>query len=68
MKGLLLKQYMDLEVTDLPQPEIGPSDVLVRVRACGICGSDVHGLDGSTGRRCDGISLPFRWTLRELAQ
>jgi L-iditol 2-dehydrogenase len=51
MKGLLLKQYMDLEVTDLPKPEIGPHDVLVRVRACGICGSDVHGLDGSTGRR-----------------
>src|SRR6266700_6558056 len=51
MKGLLLKQYMDLEVTDLPQPEIGPGDVLVRVRACGICGSDVHGMDGSTGRR-----------------
>jgi L-iditol 2-dehydrogenase len=51
MKGLLLKQYMDLEVTDLPKPEIGPGDVLVRVRACGICGSDVHGLDGSTGRR-----------------
>jgi L-iditol 2-dehydrogenase len=25
--------------------------VLVRVRACGICGSDVHGLDGSSGRR-----------------
>ena len=51
MRGLLLKKYMDLEVTDLPQPEIGPEDVLVRVRACGICGSDVHGLDGSTGRR-----------------
>jgi len=51
MKALLLKQYMELEVTDLPQPEIGPGDVLVRVRACGICGSDVHGLDGSTGRR-----------------
>src|SRR5882762_4121792 len=51
MKGLLLKQYMDLEVTDLPQPEIGPDDVLVRVRACGICGSDVHGMDGKTGRR-----------------
>jgi L-iditol 2-dehydrogenase len=51
MKGLLLKQYMELEVADLPQPEIGPGDVLVRVGACGICGSDVHGLDGSTGRR-----------------
>ena len=50
MKGLLLKQYMELEVADLPQPEIGPGDVLIRVGACGICGSDVHGLDGSTGR------------------
>ena len=51
MKGLLLRKYMELEVADLPQPEIGPRDVLIRVRACGICGSDVHGLDGSTGRR-----------------
>src|SRR6476619_6199175 len=51
MKGLLLTKYMELEVADLPQPEIGPCDVLVRVGACGICGSDVHGLDGSTGRR-----------------
>src|SRR5213593_1762820 len=51
MKGLLLKQYMELEVADLPKPEIGPADVLVRVKACGICGSDVHGFDGSTGRR-----------------
>ncbi|HEY9250045.1 MAG TPA: galactitol-1-phosphate 5-dehydrogenase, partial [Rariglobus sp.] len=30
---------------------VGPDEVLVRVRTCGICGSDVHGLDGSTGRR-----------------
>jgi len=51
MKALLLKKYMELELTELPQPELGSTDVLVRVRACGICGSDVHGLDGSTGRR-----------------
>lgn len=51
MKALLLKQYKELELTDLPEPELGPRDVLVRVRACGICGSDVHGFDGSTGRR-----------------
>jgi len=38
-------------LTPMPQPEIGPDDVLIRVRACGICGSDVHGFDGSTGRR-----------------
>src|SRR5881409_1201449 len=51
MKALLLTQYRRLEVTEIPSPEIGPDDVLVRVRACGICGSDVHGFDGSTGRR-----------------
>src|SRR5215468_3612637 len=51
MKALLLKEYMQLEVTDFPEPEIGPDDLLVRVRACGICGSDIHGIDGSSGRR-----------------
>ncbi|MCC2672142.1 MAG: Alcohol dehydrogenase GroES domain protein [Armatimonadetes bacterium] len=51
MKALLLKQYKQLEVTDCPTPEIGPDEVLVRVRACGICGSDVHGFDGGSGRR-----------------
>jgi len=30
---------------------VGADDVLVRVRACGICGSDVHGSTGKTGRR-----------------
>ena len=57
MKGLLLKRYMELEVADLPQPEIGPGDVLVRVGACGICGSDVHGYNGSSGRRIPPIVM-----------
>jgi L-iditol 2-dehydrogenase len=51
MKALLLKEYSKLELVDLPRPAIGAEDVLVRVAACGICGSDVHGYDGSTGRR-----------------
>lgn len=51
MRALLLKEYKNLEITDLPEPAIGADDVLVRVKACGICGSDVHGYDGSTGRR-----------------
>jgi len=29
-----------VEVVDAAQPEVGPTDVLVRMRACGICGSD----------------------------
>ena len=57
MKALLLTSYMHLELTDMPKPEVGPDDVLVRVRACGICGSDVHGFDGSTGRRLPPIVM-----------
>jgi L-iditol 2-dehydrogenase len=51
MNALLLKEYMKLELTTMPAPQIAADEVLIRVRACGICGSDVHGLDGSTGRR-----------------
>jgi L-iditol 2-dehydrogenase len=51
MKALLLKDYKQLEITSVPDPAIGPEEVLVRVMACGICGSDVHGYDGHTGRR-----------------
>jgi len=51
MKALVLEEYNRLVYKDVPQPSIGPDDVLVQVKACGICGSDVHGLDGSTGRR-----------------
>ncbi len=57
MKALLLKEYRKLEVTDLPRPTAGPGDLLVRVRACGICGSDVHGYDGSSGRRVPPIVM-----------
>lgn len=57
MKALLLKKYMELEVADIPSPELGGGDVLVRVSACGICGSDVHGMDGSTGRRIPPIVM-----------
>jgi threonine dehydrogenase-like Zn-dependent dehydrogenase len=31
-----------LELKQVPTPEVGPKDVLLRVKACGICGSDVH--------------------------
>ena len=34
----------EIVVDDLPAPEPGPGEVLVRTRACGICGSDLHAL------------------------
>ena len=51
MKAMLLSEYKKLAITDMPTPQIADDEVLVRVRACGICGSDIHGYDGSTGRR-----------------
>ncbi len=51
MKALLLTEYKNLTVTEVDEPEMGFDDVLVQVEACGICGSDIHGYDGSTGRR-----------------
>ena len=51
MKALVLDGYNDLNYRDFPDPEIHPHEVLIKVMACGICGSDVHGMDGSTGRR-----------------
>ena len=51
MKALLLTEYNHLEYTDFHDPDPGPEDVLIQVKTCGICGSDIHGLDGSSGRR-----------------
>ena len=51
MKALVLKEYKRFGFEEVPNPELGPQEVLVAVKACGICGSDVHGMDGSTGRR-----------------
>jgi L-iditol 2-dehydrogenase len=51
MKALVLQEYNHFEYREVPDPQIGLEDVLIRVKACGICGSDVHGMDGSTGRR-----------------
>lgn len=36
-------------VPDYPMPEMGEHEVLVRVKACGVCGTDVHILSGAQG-------------------
>jgi threonine dehydrogenase-like Zn-dependent dehydrogenase len=30
----------ETQVVDVPKPAVGPTDVLVKIRACGICGTD----------------------------
>ncbi len=57
MKALVLVAPNRFELQDCPTPEIGPNDVLLKVADCGICGSDVHGMDGSSGRRLPPIIM-----------
>ncbi|MBC9867041.1 MAG: alcohol dehydrogenase catalytic domain-containing protein, partial [Opitutae bacterium] len=57
MKALELVEYGRFEFKEIPVPEIESDEVLVGVAACGICGSDVHGMDGSSGRRIPPIVM-----------
>jgi L-iditol 2-dehydrogenase len=57
MKALTLKAYNQFEFSDAPDPEIEENEVLIAVKACGICGSDIHGMDGSSGRRIPPIIM-----------
>lgn len=57
MKALVLKDYCKFTYEDVPEPVIAHNEVLVRVKACAVCGSDVHGMDGSTGRRIPPIIM-----------
>src|SRR5262245_16649251 len=47
MKAALFYGGSDIRVAELPTPEPGPGEVLVRVRSAGICGSDLHTYRGA---------------------
>jgi len=57
MKALTLSEYKQFTYGDVAPPPCAPDEVLIAVKACGICGSDVHGMDGSTGRRIPPIIM-----------
>jgi L-iditol 2-dehydrogenase len=57
MKALLLEEYNTFVYKDVAEPEVKTDEVLIQVKACGICGSDVHGMDGSSGRRIPPIIM-----------
>jgi 2-desacetyl-2-hydroxyethyl bacteriochlorophyllide A dehydrogenase len=42
VKAAVFRGVEDIQFEDVPMPEAGPEDVVVAVRACGICGSDLH--------------------------
>ena len=57
MNALVLSEYRRFALEDVERPECGATEVLIQVAACGICGSDVHGYDGSSGRRIPPIVM-----------
>lgn len=54
MKALVYKGPGIVALEDQVEPRPGPGEVLVAVRAVGVCGSDIHGYTGATGRRTPG--------------
>ncbi len=57
MKALVLEEYNRFVYKDVDRPVANDDEVLVEIKAVGICGSDVHGMDGSTGRRIPPIIM-----------
>ena len=49
MKSAVFYGKHDLRVEDFPAPELDPNDVLIRVKACGVCATDVHIFEGDEG-------------------
>lgn len=49
MKAAVFYGKNDLRVEEIPTPKAGPGQVLIRVHACGICGTDVHIYEGDEG-------------------
>jgi L-iditol 2-dehydrogenase len=57
MKALTLVAASEFQLGEAETPRPGVGEVLVKVEACGICGSDLHGMDGRSGRRIPPIIM-----------
>lgn len=51
MKALVYEGPWQMPLRELDEPQVGPGELVIDVQAVGICGSDVHGYKGATGRR-----------------
>jgi L-iditol 2-dehydrogenase len=50
MKAAVVKSNSNIEIKNIEKPPVGSGDMLVKMRACGICGSDVEKVFGKYGQ------------------
>jgi threonine dehydrogenase-like Zn-dependent dehydrogenase len=62
MRACVLCDVKRLEVREVPQPTVGPHDVLVRTSAVGLCGTDLHIFGGEANYSSDDRGLPIPLT------
>ncbi|HUS16046.1 MAG TPA: alcohol dehydrogenase catalytic domain-containing protein [Chloroflexia bacterium] len=68
MQALVWRGPNDMVVDEIAQPAPGPGEVLIAVRAVGICGSDIHGYTGASGRRAPGMVMGHEFAGEVVAQ
>jgi L-iditol 2-dehydrogenase len=57
MKALVYEEPWKMTLRDLPKPDPAPGEVVIKIESVGICGSDVHGFTGESGRRAPGMVM-----------
>lgn len=57
MKALVYEEPWKLTLKDLPKPALKSGEVLIKMESVGICGSDIHGFTGESGRRAPGMVM-----------
>jgi propanol-preferring alcohol dehydrogenase len=60
MKAAVLHEFKQpLEFKEVPRPQLGPGDVLIRVEACGVCHSDLHVAEGDWSQFAGIVKRPL---------
>lgn len=62
MKVAIWHGGKDIRIEEIPKPEIKDDEVLIRVRAAGICGSEVHAYAGVSKRRTPPLIMGHEFT------
>src|SRR5215207_2030438 len=68
MRALMFTAIREHKVVDVPIPAIDrPDGVLLKVKSVGVCGSDLHGYTGHTGRRTPPLIMGHEVTAEVVA-